>query len=155
MKHLIAAGLLIFSITSFASPQEFIGTWSGKGTYIFDGELTQCSQMQMVFEADQATFTFDSGFRVCEKHSEEFYRVVMDYENGEFKVGDQVVGSYDGEVMKLAFRAPDGDTYRNWRMSMRRTGDHLMYEENRVMDGEETPLISFAGMLVRQQGGGQ
>ncbi len=133
-------------------PQEFIGHWSGKGTYIFAGDLTQCAQMEMVFTATEASFTFDSGSRVCDKHSETFYKVTMRYQDGKFYFGNEVVGTYDGQVMTLAYRAPDGDTFRNWRMSMRREGNHLMYEESRIMDGQETPLISFAGMLIKQEG---
>lgn len=155
VTRLLAAGILLGSSSALAignHPSEFIGTWIGKGTYIFSGDMTQCAQMIMVFTATDVTFTFDSGSRVCDKHSERFYKVTMRYENGKFFFGNQQVGSYDGEVMTLAYREPDGDTFRNWRMSMRRQGDHLMYEESRVMDGEQTPQISFAGLLTRQQG---
>lgn len=155
MKKLLLTVLTVFGVSAGAlgtHPSEFVGTWSGKGTYIFNGDMTQCAQMLMVFTATDVTFTFDSGSRVCDKHSETFYKVTMRYQDGKFFFGNQQVGTYDGQVMTLAYREPDGDTFRNWRMSMRRQGDHLMYEESRVMDGEQTPLISFAGLLTRQQG---
>lgn len=134
-----------------ASPEQFMGTWGGQGTYIFNGEMTQCSEFRMEFEATENTFTFASGNRVCDKHSEEFYRVTMSYSGGVLYFNGQVVGSYDGNTLEAQFRAPDGDSFRNWRMLMRRQGNHVMYEESRRMDGDDTPLISFAGLMILQQ----
>lgn len=146
----ILCGFIFLCGKAFASPETFSGTWSGKGTYILHGDMTQCSQFQLVFSATDSSFTFVSGNRSCEKHEEVFYKVTMTYKNGGLFFGDQRVGSYDGNYLQTAFSMPDGNSTRHWRMSMRRQGDHLIYEESRTMDGEVTPMISFAGLLIRQ-----
>lgn len=136
--------------TVWAEPSNFAGSWSGQGTYILDGQMTNCSRMFLQFSAQGDQFVFESGERVCEKHSEKFYRVAMTLKDGVIYFGTTPAGSYSGNHLEAHFRQPDGDTFRNWRMSMRREGDTLVYEESRTMDGKETPLISFAGLLQRQ-----
>ena len=148
--------ILIAAMTSsaFATGLDaagFAGNWSGKGTYIFDGDLTQCSEMRMQFFADENRFVFVGGGRKCEKHEEQFYQVAMTYRDGNLYFGQQIVGTYDGNEMNVNFSQPEGDGgMRHWRMSMRVEGDHLMYEESRTMNDDQTPLISFAGMMQRQ-----
>ncbi len=151
MKHSIVIGLLLlFAPTAFAGPEIFAGEFSGKGTYILDGDLTQCREFKMVFSASESTFTFVSGNRVCDKHSEQFYTVTMRYKDNLLYWNGKVVGGYDGNTLHAQYRMPDGNSYRNWRMFMRKEGNHVMYEESRIMDGETTPLISFAGLLIAQ-----
>ena len=130
---------------------DFAGDWSGKGTYVVAGEIKQCSVMILNFGATGSTFRFGGGERVCEDHSEKFYEVEMTYQNGMVMMGTFPVGTYNDNEMNVAFSAPDpaGGT-RHWRMSMRVEGNHLMYEERRTMNDETTPLISFAGILIRQ-----
>lgn len=147
---------LSFSLLSFAVSAEnrildFAGDWSGKGTYVLAGDIKQCSVMNLNFSATANTFRFGGGERVCEDHSEKFYEVEMTYENGMVFMGTFQVGTYDDNEMNVSFSAPDpaGGT-RHWRMSMRVEGNNLMYEERRIMNDETTPLISFAGILIRQ-----
>lgn len=144
---LLSAILPIFSFAS--DPSTFEGQWKGKGTYILNGEITQCSLMQLGFETSNGRFSFLAGKRICEKHEEDFYRVDMAYQDGILYYNGKKVGEFDGNFLKAAFRAqePSGK-FRNWRMSMHRQGKHLMYEESRTMDGESTPMISFAGLLI-------
>lgn len=150
MRHLFILILLSLSASSaFAGPEVFDGTWNGKGTYILHGDLTQCSVLELTFSSTADTFTFASGRRVCDKHSEEFYAVTMQFKNGQLFFNGQVVGSYDGNKLDAFYSAPDGESTRHWRMSMRREGDHLMYEESRTMEGETTPMISFAGLGIK------
>ena len=60
-------------------------------------------------------------------------------------------GTYKDGEMNVSFSQSEGDgNIRHWRMSMRVEGDHLMYEENRRMNDEQAPLISFAGRMIRQ-----
>lgn len=141
--------VIFASLCASADPDTFEGVWNGKGTYILDGDMTQCSVVKLIFSGTKSTFTFVGGKRVCDKHSEDFYTVKMDYKDGKLFFNGNESGTYDGNVLTAHYRAPDGNSFRNWRMSMRREGDHLMYEESRTMDGETTPLISFAGVLVR------
>jgi len=145
----VAIALAVIGLTpsAWAGPEIFAGQWEGKGSYIYKGDITLCSTMEMTFSAGPNKFSFVSGRRVCEKHSEAFYPVNMTFRNGELLFNGQVVGKYDGNTLEAYYRMPDGTSYRNWRMSMRREGDHLMYEESRTMEGEDTPLISFAGTL--------
>jgi hypothetical protein len=131
-----------------ANPRIFSGTWQGKGTYILSGDLTQCGQFDLVFSASANTFSFINGYRKCDKHDEYFNQVKLDVKDGQLLFNGQVVGKYTQNTMELAFRMPDGNSFRNWRMLMRKEGNHLMYEESRTMDGETTPLISFAGLLM-------
>jgi hypothetical protein len=133
-----------------AGPEIFAGKWNGKGTYIFKGELTQCQEFKLVFGAQADSFKFVSGLRNCDKHQEQFYPVEMKFKGGKLYWNGRVVGSYDTNVLEARYRMPDGGTFRNWRMSMRREGKNLMYEESRTMEGETTPLISFSGLLIME-----
>ncbi len=157
MNLLLSVVLSVLSFSSFASaadvarPDGFAGDWKGQGVYILNGDLTQCTGFDMKFAVINETFEFTSGSRVCDKHSEQFITVQMKMNNGRLMIGDMTVGSYDGDFLEASFRAPDGNSFRNWRMTMRRQGDHVIYEESRRMDGETTPLISFAGLLIRSQ----
>lgn len=151
MKHTIwILAALLLSPVAGASPEIFAGKFSGKGTYILDGDMTQCGGFEMVFSASKSTFTFVSGNRNCDKHSEQFYPVTMQYKNNLLYFNGKVVGGYDGSTLHAFYRMPDGNSFRNWRMFMRREGKHVMYEESRTMDGEVTPLISFAGLLIEE-----
>lgn len=157
MKWFLSLTLVIAFLS--ATPQthaenrilDFAGDWSGKGTYVLAGDIKQCSVMILNFGATANTFRFGGGERVCEDHAEKFYEVEMTYENGLVLMGAFPVGTYNDNEMNVAFSAPDpaGGT-RHWRMSMRVEGNHLMYEERRTMNNETTPLISFAGILIRQ-----
>jgi hypothetical protein len=130
---------------------DFSGDWAGKGTYILDGHLTQCSVMRLKFYADAKKFIFDGGERVCDEHSEKFYTVVMTYENGSVSIGNEIVGTYNDNEINVSYSMPDADgQIRHWRMSMRVEGNNLVYEERRIMNNDSTPYISFAGMLIRQ-----
>lgn len=152
MKKFIVFFLLSLS-SAFANNQilNFSGDWSGTGTYVLDGQMLSCQVMELQFFADSSTFRFKGGERVCEFHSEKFYQVDMKYKDGKIFIGSQVVGTYEGNEMNVAFSAPDPNGgVRHWRMSMRVEGNHLMYEERRIMNNDTTPLISFAGILIRQ-----
>lgn len=147
--------LLMFLVAphTFASNQilNFSGDWSGQGTYVLEGQILQCQVMKLEFFANSSIFRFNGGERVCDFHSEKFYQVEMKYKDGKVLIGGQEVGTYEGNEMNVAFSAPDPEGgIRHWRMSMRVEGNHLMYEERRIMNDETTPLISFAGILIRQ-----
>lgn len=150
MKTLIFTFLIaLISFSSQAIPTQFIGSWKGQGTYIHAGALTNCHDFELSFEATPTTFTFASGYRDCDAHYETFYPVTMEYRDGLLYFGTEIVGSYDGDILQATYRMPDGDSFRIWRMSMRKSGDHLLYEESRTMEGESTPLISFSGLLIK------
>jgi hypothetical protein len=137
------------STAASAAPNVFDGNWLGKGTYVLNGDITQCSLVDFRFSIAPGEVTFLGGRRVCDKHEEEFYPVTMQYHDGKVFFAGEVVGTYDGNQMEVSSRVPDGATYRNWRMTMRRQGEHLMYEESRTMDGQTTPMISFAGIFLK------
>jgi hypothetical protein len=148
------ASVLLLTSMSFGAgtpqPEKFTGRWVGKGTYILNGVLTQCSLIEMEFKGTATSFEFTSGRRICDQHTETFYKVQMQVANGELLFNSQKVGEVSAQVISSAFSVPEGDgRIRHWRMSMRRNGNNLMYEENRIMDDNETPMISFAGMLTR------
>ncbi len=142
--------LLFFSISAHATPEVFKGSWQGKGTYIFNGDLTQCASVGLIFDATLNTFRFVGGNRTCDKHQEQFFPVSMTFRDGLIYFNGQKVGSYTSNTLEAQYRMPEGNSFRNWRMFMRREGNHLMYEESRTMEGEKTPLISFSGLLVIQ-----
>ena len=148
LSLLLAAG----TARADSGPLEpFAGRWEGRGTYILHGETTNCGTFALVFAAPPGSFVFVGGARACDRHQESFTEVRMEARDGALRLGDQQVGSYDGDLVQAAFRQPDGDgRWRNWRMSMRREGTTLVYEESRRMDGDATPMISFAGLLTRQ-----
>lgn len=142
--------MMSLSQASSAAPKIFDGNWAGKGTYILSNDVTSCSSFDLQFSATEDQFVFESGQRACDKHKENFYRVPMTYKDGKLYFGGQQVGSYTDDTLEASYRMPDGNSFRTWRMSMRRSGDHLLYEESRTMEGETTPLINFAGLLIIQ-----
>lgn len=128
----------------------FIGTWKGTGVYRLNGVQSNCQSVEMTFEGTATSFTFVGGTRDCDNHSETFYKVTMDYANGKLFFSGQEVGTIEGNVLTSQFSMKEkGGRVRHWRMSMRADGDTLMYEENRIMDNEKTPMISFAGILAK------
>jgi len=137
---------------SKSGPEQFIGKWKGQGTYILNGVITNCPVVEMEFKATADSFEFTTGRRVCEQHQETFYKVNMGFSQGKLTFGKEIVGDVNGSVLTSGYRMPEGDgRFRIWRMSMRKEGKHLMYEESRTMEGETTPMISFAGMLVLEE----
>lgn len=144
-----AVALILGSKANAATPEQFQGHWSGRGTYILDGKMTSCSDFVLDFAGTEATMTFVGGGRTCESHQEEFGRVEMAFRDGGLYFAGKKVGTLEGNLLSVAFRAPEGDgRFRNWRMSMRREGNHMVYEESRTYDESATPFISFAGLLT-------
>lgn len=150
LSSVLVAFLFVFSYSVSANPLNFKGSWKGEGTYVLENNISHCTQFNMVFDATESTFSFVEGERLCEDHEEKFFRVDMQYRDGKLFFGDQVVGSYTENTLEAAFRIPDGDNFRNWRMKMRVTGDQLLYEESRIYDGEDTPFINFAGIMIAE-----
>lgn len=148
---LFASVSLLLSARSFAAPDIFNGVWQGKGTYVLRGTISQCSDFNLIFTTTEKTIEFTSGYRVCDNHSEKFYKVGMDFRDGKILFQNEVVGTYTDNKVDVHYTMPDGNSHRNWRMSMRREGNNLVYEESRTMDGENTPMISFAGVLTLQK----
>lgn len=152
MKLVAFLSLLLPSLSFASTPDFFNGQWEGQGTYIYQGDITHCPTFRMEFIGDAKSFEFASGMRNCEKHREEFAPVTMEFRDGSLYFYGQKVGELKDNVLTAWFRAPEEDgRFRNWRMSMRREGQHMVYEESRTMDGETTPLISFTGLLIRKQ----
>lgn len=128
----------------------FNGTWSGKGVYRRDGLTTNC-QMNVEFFGESSTFRFVSGDRACERHSEVFDPVLMHVVDGLLVWNGMEVGTFANNFVTVDIRVPEGNgRIRHYRMSMRMEGSVLTYEESRRMDGDAEPLITFAGVLVRQ-----
>lgn len=146
---LFAAALAVGGATGAHATEieVFNGAWGGKGTLILHGDITQCSSIEFYFTVTADTFVFNGGQRTCDKHEDKFKPEQMTYRDGVFYFGDHAVGTFRNGVIEMRFRMPDGNTFRNWRMSMRREGDNLVYEDSRTMEGETKPMISFAGML--------
>lgn len=151
MKLLAAILLLSFAGSASADPNKFAGNWLGKGTYIFRGDLYQCNIVKFGFSATSNTFVFEYGERQCDKHSEKFERVELDYKDGGLFYYGTKVGDYTDTKVEVSFDMPEtnGDI-RHWRMSMRGEGNNLVYEERRILNNEITPMISFAGLLIKQ-----
>jgi len=150
--NLILIALFAVPVSASAgNAEEFHGKWVGKGTYIYDGRLSNCPEFHMEFGGSAEKFAFAGGGRECEFHRETFERAEMDIRGDELYFYGQKVGSFRENELSAEFRAPEGNgKFRNWRMFMRRQGNHLMYEESRRMDGETTPLISFSGLMILQ-----
>ena len=144
---------LIFNSTKSALslPSQFKGKWKGTGIYRINGVQSFCKESEFVFDGSEKFIEFTTGFRNCDFHSERFDLVRLDYKDGKFYFGTFAVGELIENTMHLRFSAPEADgKIRHWRMSMRREGDHLVYEESRTMDNEFTPMISFVGLLTLQ-----
>lgn len=130
--------------------ETYNGTWKGVGVYRRDGITTNC-EMEMDFYGENSSFTFVSGNRVCERHSEEFYRVDMHVVDDILVWNGMQVGTFSDELVTVDFLTPGGDgRMRHYRMSMRKEGSVLTYEESRRIVGEAEPVITFAGVLVLQ-----
>lgn len=144
--------MLALPLSAHADPSIFSGNWSGKGTYILSGDMTQCQEFKMSFAGSANNFEFVSGSRKCDKHSENFDNVKMEARDGVLYFYGQKVGEYDDKQLSAFYSIPEGGgRVRHWRMQMRRQGDHMMYEESRTMDDEKTPLISFAGLMILER----
>ena len=154
MKLAFAITMLLLTAPALAGgPETFTGRWSGKGTYIYNGVMSQCREFSMTFEGTRESFEFVTGSRKCDNHEEEFANVKMEARGGELFFYGQKVGTYsENGQLTAAYSLPEGNGHtRHWRMNMQRRGDHLMYEESRTMDEESTPLISFAGLMMLEK----
>lgn len=124
----------------------------GTGVYKRAGVQTFCRSFEMKFQGDKAQMRFLGGQRACDTHDESFVDVSMSFLDGKLFYGAQRVGSITGNLLQTQFSIPEGPgMIRHWRMSMRAEGNTLVYEESRTMNNETTPLISFAGILTKQQ----
>ena len=133
-------------------PEQFTGTYTGTGVYRLKDQQTFCKLVEMKFEGSQLLMSFGGGERVCDSHTEKFAPVAMAYKEGKLYFNGKVVGEIIGNVLTASYSAPEGGgNIRHWRMSMRKDGKNLMYEENRRMNDEVTPLISFAGIMVLEE----
>jgi hypothetical protein len=152
LLNLLLVALFWVPVSAWAgSAQEFHGMWVGKGTYIYDGRISNCPEFRMEFSGSAEKFKFAGGGRECEFHRETFEMAEMEIRGDELYFYGQKVGEFRENELSSEFRAPEeGGKFRNWRMFMRRQGNHLMYEESRRMDGETTPLISFSGLMILQ-----
>lgn len=150
MKKFLALILMTLCTGLMAGPLNYEGSWSGQGVYVLENKVTHCHEFKMIFSATDKVFTFVTGNRRCDDHDEEFYRVDMDYSDGKVYFGGQVVGSYTENSLETSFSVPEGDRMRHWRMSMRVTGEQLLYEESRSYDEEKTPYINFAGIMIAE-----
>ncbi len=155
MNPYLAITLLLMAPAVFAAepsePAQFKGRWLGTGVYQKDGVQTHCRTFEMKFDGNRYLMNFLGGGRTCEAHTETFASVAMAYSAGKLYYNGIVVGSISGNVLQSNFSMPEGDgRVRHWRMSMRKEGKTMIYEESRTMDSETTPLISFAGLLIYQ-----
>lgn len=131
-------------------PAQFAGSWTGTGVYRLKEQQSFCRVFEMKFEGNKYLMTFGGGERVCDAHNEKFAPVSMAYQEGKLYYNGKVVGSITGNVLEARFSAPEGNgNIRNWRMSMRKEGNNMVYEESRTMNNDKTPLISFAGILSK------
>lgn len=155
MKFIFFISILALTQNSLAAgptdPSQFKGSWSGTGVYQKEGSQTFCKTFEMKFDGNRYLMNFLGGGRVCDTHNETFSSVSMAYQNGKLYFNGQVVGSVNGNLLESYFSMPEGNGHtRHWRMSMRKEGNTIVYEESRTMDQETTPLISFAGLLKKQ-----
>lgn len=132
-------------VAAQAGPEQFAGTWAGKGVYLMNGDVTSCSLIEIIFAVSGTTFTNVGGKRICETHEQTFGEDRMDARDGNLLFGGQIIGGYEGNTMHAALREPT--QHRNWRMSMRREGNALLYEESFTNDGDPNPITSFAALL--------
>jgi hypothetical protein len=141
------------SVTAGESgPEQFAGTWRGKGVHITNGEITLCSLVEIIFASDGTDFANVGGKRICETH-----QMIIDKDRAEVRDGklifrDQVIGGFEGNTMYVMLVAhPKEEKSRTWRMSMRREGDTLIYEDSRSTEGDTTPHTSFAALMTLQR----
>lgn len=148
---LLSTELIAFSQTN-TDPAQFKGDWLGSGVYRLNGVQTFCRNFAMKFDGNRYLMNFLGGQRNCEQHDETFVSVSMAHNNGKLFYNGQEVGTLRGNLLEVRFSQPEGNgRVRHWRMSMRREGDTIVYEESRTMDSETTPMISFAGVIAKQR----
>ncbi len=150
MKKILFALLLAPICSMAADPQIFEGEWSGKGVYLKDGYNSACPTFNLSFETKPRSLKFSSGNRVCERHEETFAPVEMQFADGNLYWNGRKIGTIQGNYLTVSFRAPEPNgQIRNYRMSMRRQGSTLVYEESRTMNSDVEPLIVFSGVLTK------
>jgi hypothetical protein len=146
---LTSIGLQSLAQDKKIGPEQFTGKYVGTGVYRLKDQQTFCKYVQMSFEGNNLLMNFGGGERICDNHSEKFAPVAMAYKEGKLYFNGRVVGEINGNVLVANYSAPEGNgNVRHWRMSMRKEGNNLMYEESRIMNDETTPLISFAGIMA-------
>ena len=156
MKASCVGVSLLFCVASaygaeVGEPKQFKGRWLGTGVYQKEGVQTHCKTFEMKFDGNRYLMNFLGGGRDCETHTETFASVAMAFSAGKLYYNGVEVGSISGNVLQTRFSMPEGNgRVRHWRMTMRKEGSTLVYEESRTMDSETTPLISFAGLLIQQ-----
>jgi hypothetical protein len=152
MKIFIIALMTMISLKSLANdPIQFKGEWLGTGVYRRAGVQTFCKTFEMKFDGNRYLMNFLGGSRSCDLHDEKFASVSMAYNNGQLLYNGKVVGTITKNLLEVKFSMPEeSGNIRNWRMSMRVEGNNMVYEESRTMNQEQTPLISFAGIMSKQ-----
>jgi hypothetical protein len=152
LSLMIISMLLGFNVWADSKgAEQFSGSWSGTGVYQLQGVQTFCRTFELKFDGNNDLMNFMGGKRECDSHNEAFVQVAMAVQAGKLFYNGQQVGTITDNVLETSFSMPEGNGHvRHWRMSMRKEGNTLVYEESRRMDGEENPLISFAGILIKQ-----
>lgn len=151
MKLVATILVLAFPVLAAAEGLEpFTGEWKGRGVYQLKGRQTNCGDATFGFNGTNKSIEFSFGHRYCDEHNETFDPVQVQYADGKLLFAGRQVGTYKDGLFQIGFRAPEPDgRFRVWRMSMRVEGNTLIYEESRTMEGESTPMISFAGIMKK------
>lgn len=141
--------LILFSLIAWASgPEQFSGHWQGKGIWVRGGVQKVCSLVKMEFHGTPEHFQFSSGERICEDFQQTFDREDLDIRGEDVLYQGQLVGHLKDNLFSLEF-IEGGE--RVYRMSMRREGNRLSYEESMRLKNESTPLLSFVGVLEKSE----
>lgn len=103
----------------------------------------------MEFDGTDVSMSFVGGARVCDTHTEAFAAVTMTYKAGQLFYDKDVVGSIEGNVLRVQFTPR-----RRWSHSelpheyAKKEGDNIVYEESRTMDSESTPLLVLREFFI-------
>lgn len=150
----IAPLLFLCSIASghAADTAPFWGDWAGKGIYQRGAEILHCQDFRLGFRGDTHALEFVSGHRDCESFHEPFAPLALSQRGETLYFADLAVGNVTLNLVTVeyGFAGADG-TPHAYRLRMERRGELLFYDEERVKEGEPTPLVRSSAILRLSQ----
>lgn len=146
---LLALFCAIPSVAQEPGLEQFSGTWRGIGTYQKQNGISGCDSVEMVFRGSDQALDFVSGGRSCGSFNEKFQPIHLERLGDSLLFQGAPVGKVLGNRLEVSFVFGNGSAATTYSMAMSRSGEILHYFESLQSAAEETPQISFSGILSR------